>query len=122
MFDNIGGKIKTLAHILCWVGIVSCLITGIALMVADSDLLLAGLLTMIGGSLFSWVSSFVLYGFGQMIENSDTIIQQNQTICDTMKNVQSNVQSSENEIIICPECGFEQYSDRTVCWKCGTKL
>ena len=30
-------------------------------------------LAAVGGALLSWVSSFVLYGFGQLVENSDVI-------------------------------------------------
>ena len=32
MFDNIGGKIKKLAKIICWIGIILSVITGIAAM------------------------------------------------------------------------------------------
>lgn len=79
MFDNIGGKIKTLAKVVCWIGIIACIITGIVLMATDEDLILVGILTVVVGSLLSWVSSFILYGFGQLVENSDTLVQQNQT-------------------------------------------
>lgn len=34
---------------------------------------LIGILTMVLGSLLSWVSSFVLYGFGEIVENSALI-------------------------------------------------
>ena len=79
MFDNIGGKIKTLAKVGCWIGIIAFIITGIVLMAIDEDLILDGILTAVVGSLLSWVSSFVLYGFGQLVENSDTLVQQNRT-------------------------------------------
>ena len=79
MFDNIGGKIKTLAKVVCWIGIIACIITGIVLMATGEDSILVGILTAVVGSLLSWVSSFVLYGFGQLVENSDTLVQQNQT-------------------------------------------
>ena len=32
---------------------------------------LSGLLTIVLGALLSWVGSFVLYGFGEIVENSD---------------------------------------------------
>ena len=34
---------------------------------------LAGLLTIVLGSLLSWIGSFFTYGFGQLIENTDDI-------------------------------------------------
>ena len=38
MFDNIGGKIKALAKVTCWVGIVSWVFIGIAI-IAVSEIL-----------------------------------------------------------------------------------
>ena len=77
MFNNIGGKIKTLAKVICWIGIISCIITGIVLMAINDDFVLIGILTAVVGSLLSWISSFVLYGFGQLVENSDVIANRN---------------------------------------------
>ena len=63
MFDNIGGKIKTLAQVATWVGIIAFVIMGFVLMATDDDLVLTGFIVAILGALSSWVSSFVLYGF-----------------------------------------------------------
>lgn len=73
MFDNIGGKIKSLAQVVCWIGIIASVICGFILIGTDEDLILLGLLIMVIGSLISWVSSFALYGFGQLIENTDEL-------------------------------------------------
>ena len=64
MFDNIGSKIKTLAQVICWIGIIASVIIGFVLMVQDEDTVFIGILTMIIGSLGSWVGSFMTYGFG----------------------------------------------------------
>ncbi len=71
MFDNIGGKIKTLAKIFCWIGIVFSVIFGIFLIIGEQVIIGLGLL--FGGSILSWISSFVLYGFGELIDNSEKI-------------------------------------------------
>ncbi len=70
MYDNIGGKIKKLATILCFIGIIISILIGIILTVVLDNVLF---LLLIGGlgSLFAWIASFCLYGFGQLIENSD---------------------------------------------------
>lgn len=80
MFDNIGGKIKTLAKIICWIGIIASVISGIALMASGANRyysgpgpVLLGILTIVFGSLASWIGSFFTYGFGQLIENTDEI-------------------------------------------------
>ena len=72
MFDNIGSKIKTLAKVVCWIGIIGSVIAGIAMIATMGSVgVLSGLLTIVLGALLSWVGSFVLYGFGEMVENSD---------------------------------------------------
>ena len=84
MFNNIGGKIKGLAKFLCWTGIILSVISGI-IMIANGasvsrgrysnapDYVGLGFLTMIAGSLFSWLGSFFMYGFGQLVEDTGAI-------------------------------------------------
>ena len=74
MFDNIGGKIKTLAKVICWIGIITSVITGIVFAISDDDMILYGLLIAVGGSLISWIGSFFTYGFGELIENSSKLV------------------------------------------------
>jgi hypothetical protein len=76
MFSNIGNKIKTLAQTLCWVGIILSVIVGIALVITDEITDLIGFLVLICGPIISWLSSFMTYGFGQLIENSDILVEQ----------------------------------------------
>ncbi len=86
MFNNIGGKIKVLAKVLCWVGIVLSVLMGILMMANGNNAsftvngsyvsgsgVVAGILIIILGCLGSWVGSFFAYGFGQLIENTDAI-------------------------------------------------
>ena len=64
MFTNIGNKIKGLATILCVLGILVSVIIGFSLYYANPGL---GLIYAGAGSLIAWISSFVLYGFGELI-------------------------------------------------------
>lgn len=86
MFNNIGKKIKTLAKVICWLGIIGSIITGIVLIAVGLDdlssryssdegviMIVAGLLTMVVGSIISWVGSFKLYGFGDVVDNVQAI-------------------------------------------------
>lgn len=68
MYDNIGGKIKGLAKAVFIVEATAAVITGIALVAIDEDLILFGLLTLILGPAVAWVSSWFLYGFGELID------------------------------------------------------
>ena len=69
MFSNIGHKIQVLAKVVCWVGIIAAVISGIIIMASGyrGSGVLPGVLTMILGPLGAWVGSFMLYGFGELI-------------------------------------------------------
>ena len=76
MFDNIGGKIKTLAVVVCVVGMIASLIFAIVLWSMDSyrtPTIALGFGVLIGGCVVSWVGSFFTYGFGQLIEDTAAI-------------------------------------------------
>ena len=70
MFDDIGKKIKSLATILCWVGIIAYVIAAIVMFSIDDDLIGIGFLLLIVGPLMSWVGSFFMYGFGELIDKA----------------------------------------------------
>ena len=79
MFDNIGNRIKVLAVILTLLGIVASFIVGTVFLdfeyVEDKTLrIIIRLFIIVGGSFLPWVSSFLLYGFGQLIENTDKLV------------------------------------------------
>jgi len=73
MFDHIGSKIKGLAVIACVVGIIACVIVGLMLISESSyrnPTAGLGWTVLIGGSLGMWLSSFGLYGFGELVEKT----------------------------------------------------
>ena len=73
MFENIGGKIKTTAAAISWIGIVANVFLGFIIMGIAEEMVIFALLYMAVGSLVSWISSFILYGFGQLVENTDKL-------------------------------------------------
>lgn len=75
MFANIGSKIKTFSVVICWIGIAFSILLGLILIVVmmqDPEVgvigILVGVPVAIVGSLFSWIGSFVLYGYGELID------------------------------------------------------
>lgn len=92
MFDNIGGKIKKLAKVLCWFGIVASVIWALVtwiLAIFDPymESVGKGFLVLILGCLSSWIGSFFIYGYGQLIEDTSINCQQNADILEYFKNV-----------------------------------
>lgn len=72
MFNNIGEKIKGMACFVFAFGIVISLIFGLVMLVNYG---FSGILVILLGSVLSWILSFVLYGLGQLIENSDILVE-----------------------------------------------
>ena len=66
MYKNIGNKIKSLATGTFLVEAIGSIITGFILM-AEEDVLY--ILLVIFGPLVAWVSSWILYAFGEMVED-----------------------------------------------------
>jgi hypothetical protein len=85
MYDNIGGKIKGLAKAVFIVEAIAAVITGIALMASDEDMIPIGLLVMVVGPLVAWASSWLLYGFGELIDKT----------CDIARNTHGGERKSE---------------------------
>lgn len=80
IFVDIGKKIKTLAKILCWTGIVGFGITGFIIFIIAANTFYGGevfvglgFAILIIGPLTSWVGSFFIYGFGELVDNSNVI-------------------------------------------------
>lgn len=91
MFKNIGRKIKGLTKFLFWLGFIFWIIAGLAVMVigilttpvsfdgGDSFpatafiFVLLGILVIGIGFLISWISSFFMYGYGELIDKTAEI-------------------------------------------------
>ncbi len=68
MYENIGGKIKGLAKGTAILGIIGSIIGGIAFI--TEELVLIGIFVLVFGSLGAWMSTWLIYGFGELIETA----------------------------------------------------
>ena len=127
MFDNIGSKIKTLARIVCWLGIIISVISGLAIMVSNEETIFVGTLIILLGSIGSWIGSFVLYGFGQLIENSDTLVEiskhsisksPKESFVAASPNTDTTDGFSEDNDIHCPHCDRKIIPKGTISANC----
>ena len=79
MFNNIGKKLKYLAEIICGLGIGISILVVVGMFIAgiangDISLVFRGVFTSILIFLGSWAGNLTIYGFGQLIENSDKLV------------------------------------------------
>ncbi|MCR5352679.1 MAG: hypothetical protein K6D98_00045, partial [Clostridiales bacterium] len=106
MFNNIGGKIKALAKVLCWIGIAIFVIFAFIMFINSFNNLrstgefyfIIGLIFLIVGPILAWVSSFLLYGFGELIETNCEIERNTRNIGKYQENYTDNSPSKENNI------------------------
>lgn len=90
MKNETGEKIKGLARTIFIVEIIFAIIAGIALMVSKENLIIIGLLVLFGGCLIAWVSFWLLYGFGEIIDKL-YYIEKNTCVGEHKSKAQSNV-------------------------------
>lgn len=92
MFRNPGGKIKSYAKVLFWIGVVISIIIGV-IEIGSSFVaaaysyqgsfgtillgILGGILTVAIGTLISCLAVLTLYAFGTLVENSDELVRLN---------------------------------------------
>ncbi len=132
MFNNIGKKIKTLAVVLCWIGIALSIIGGFILMTTinrSAAGFFLGILESGLGFLASWIGSFLLYGFGELIDKTADI--ERNTRPHTAPTATSwqpyvNQTGSTNpppvkQASTCIFCGHTLESFELFCPKCGQK-
>ncbi len=67
MFNRIGQKIKTLATITTICGMIGSCLVGLALAFFN---LLIGIIIAACGCLLAWIGAFLLYAFGELVDNS----------------------------------------------------
>ena len=78
MFSNIGKKIKGLAKLVCWIGIIAFAIIG-GMQIVDgvknsvTQDIINGSIIVVAGFFGSWISSFFAYGFGELIDKTAEI-------------------------------------------------
>ena len=81
MFDNIGSKIKSYAKANFWIETIASVLLGIILLAIASETYsdleeiytIIGIVFLLGGPATAYITSIFLYGFGQLVENSDVL-------------------------------------------------
>ena len=123
MFNNVNLKLKAAGRFFAIHGIIGSVITGVVLLF-NKYLWWIGIIVILGGVLLSWIFGLLLYGYGQLIEN--TSLNRNY---EHLKEQLNNEKKSETElldkdfekksIIKCNVCGAVLSPEDTECPNCG---
>ncbi len=134
MYNNIGDKIKSVAKTVGIVGIVLSIIIGIFTYISLGVLIggggvIIGVAIMVGGSIASWLSTWILYSWGDIVDNVQQI---NETL--TKLDLESKplssrlLQSAKSSQKIkapakwtCPKCGEQNNANAHYCINCFTE-
>ena len=145
-FDNIGGKIKNLAKWSCWITIVLILIASpIALFALignrrTEELCWIPVVVAIIGPFAVWVSSWMVYAFGEFVEDthmmrnkycppieekSDNKVEkkaepetETQAVCEVEEKTTAEKIIDKNQVFSCPNCKREVKYGTQAC-ECG---
>ena len=101
-FEKIGEKIKGLARTLFVIEAIVSMIMGISLMVTHETLIFPGILVIVLGPVFAWISSWLLYGFGEIIDKL-TKIEENTRACLPPKETAAPADASAENIVTADE-------------------
>lgn len=128
MWENIGRKLQSLAKVLCWIGIVISVISGIVIMAQSNryqSTILTGILYIVVGCLFSWISSWALYGLGIVVEYVESN-KGSSTYTDTSAGYAFHgIKTSDGGTITsgsywtCPGCQTRNPMSKVTCKQCG---
>lgn len=130
MFENIGEKIKGLAKNIWWTGCAATVV-GVILflsLMAEADGLLIGLAVLVGGIMMC-VNSLLIYGFGELVENSSylpAIVAKKRNEPTAVVGNQTPIAPAAPATPVAPAAPAAPVVQRTrdddwVCKKCGTK-
>ncbi len=86
-FDRVGKKIKDLVKILFYIQLVVYGIIGLSLALMGPFGILIGIVVFGVGALVAWISSWMLYGYGEIIDK----------VCDIEINTRGTATSSDSE-------------------------
>jgi hypothetical protein len=86
MFANVGEKLKTWAKVTAVFGVISGIITVIAMLIIDEYMLLAGVVAGVIEVVSAWAMALILYAFGELVTNSKESKKIQQQILDELRN------------------------------------
>ena len=138
MYNNVGNKIKVLAQVVGWLCFVAGIIAWIVLLACGEQIGWA----VLGSGVLALVSSWFLYGFGQMVDDihemrgnepasiptpeeptsKPVVEQKNAVVIEPKKMSKAEEKDESMATHNCPKCGAKNPISRVFCKECGERL
>lgn len=99
LYENIGGKIKGLAKFIFVIEAIGAIIAGTLFMFNNPNLTFVGFLILALGTIAAWVSSWVLYAFGELVEKTCDNESNNYYIAKQINEINENVKLLANPMV-----------------------
>jgi hypothetical protein len=117
--NNISKEIKDLSKVISIFCIILSIISGIALFVVfiTSEILVflfLSIIVIVIGSFGAWVLNCLIYGFGQLIENTAAIVENTKSTDESQKTLDKTSDSNWT----CPHCGHSNPQNALGCENC----
>lgn len=120
LYENIGGKIKNLAKWTFIVETISAFLIGFGMIINDGDSFIFGALIIIFGPVIAWVSSWILYAFGELVEKNADNENNTRQILKKLDKDNTNTIPADTNCKITPETENSPTSQhKWLCDGCG---
>ncbi len=120
MFEKVGERIKGLSILTFLVQTVASFVIGGIII---KTIPLAGFFVILGGIWFSYVSTLLLYGFGELVENS-SVLSYNKTANKNENEIEScfNCGCSDDSLLVCTVNDGTNCTDQVLCDSCRAEF
>jgi len=134
LYENIGGKIKKWAKWMFIVEAIGSIITAIVLPIASGDpddFILISVLIAIVGPIVAWVGSWILYAFGELVEDTHAMRkkyypmaeeQANREAEEKAKREAKELAQKKAKTFACPKCSNKVNYGDVSCGSCGQQF
>jgi cytochrome b subunit of formate dehydrogenase len=131
LYENIGGKIKNWAKWIFIIEAIGAIITGFVLLFTDEYLILYGLLTLVCGPIVAWVGSWILYAFGELVEDVHAVRKKYYPIAEEQANREAEEKAKREakelaqkkaQTFSCPKCSNTVNYGDVSCGSCGQQF
>jgi hypothetical protein len=98
MYENIGMKIKNLSKLIFGLETALAIIIALIYLFGEGIAIFIGLLILIIGPIVAWLSSLVLYGFGELIDKTSEVAKNTRYFKKMLSSTEDDIEENKEKI------------------------